>query len=167
MIRPAIPHDEPALMALANETGMFREGELEALAGMVSEYFAGILGDDHFWVVDDDGGLQGAAYYAREMMGYGVWNLYFIGVRQAGRRQGRAGALLRNVEHALQARGARLLIIETSGVDAFEPARRLYRQNGYDEEARIREFYDAGEDKIIFRKKLGPEPAPFRPDTSA
>ena len=167
MIRPAIPQDEPDLMALAKETGMFNQGELEALAGMVAEYFAGTLGDDHFWVIDDDSGLQSAAYYARETMAHGVWNLYFIGVRQAGRRQGRAGALLRHVERALQERGARLLIVETSGFDAFEPARRLYRQNGYDEEARIREFYDTGEDKIIFRKKLGPEPAPFRPDTSA
>ena len=156
MIRPAIPNDEPDLLALAEETGMFKEGELEALAGMVAEYFAGTLGDDHFWVIDDDGGLQGAAYYAQETMAYGVWNLYFIGVRQAGRRQGRAGDLLRHVEHALQERGARLLIIETSGFDAFEPARRLYRQHGYDEEARIREFYSAGQDKIIFRKKLVP-----------
>ena len=138
---------------------MFKEGELEALAGMVSEYFAGNLGDDHFWVIDDDGGLQSAAYYAREAMAYGVWNLHFIGVRQAARRQGRAEALLRHVEEALQARDARLLIVETSGFDAFEPARRLYRRNGYDEEARIREFYSPGEDKIIFRKKLAPPSA--------
>lgn len=27
-------------------------------------------------------------------------------------------------------------------------------QNGYDEEARIRDFYGAGDDKIIFRKSL-------------
>ena len=31
---------------------------------------------------------------------------------------------------------------------------KVYFKNGYDEEARIREFYQAGEDKVVFRKML-------------
>lgn len=141
-------------MALAKATGMFEEGELEALAGMVSEYFQGSLGNDHYWVVDDEDGVASAAYYAPEMMADGVWNLYFIGVQPSARRQGRAETLLRHVEGAVRNWNGRLLIIETSGSDQFEPARQLYRKNGYDEEARIREFYRPGEDKVVFRKKL-------------
>lgn len=154
MIRPAAPGDAPALIALAEATGMFAQGELVAFAGMISASLDGALGDDHVWIVDDDGGVQGAAYCARETMADRVWNLYFIGVRRAERRHGRGEALLRHVEQALGERGARLLIVETSGFAEFEPARRLYRKNGYDVEARIREFYKAGEDKIVFRKKL-------------
>ncbi|MGG6268636.1 hypothetical protein ACQ4M3_37730 [Leptolyngbya sp. AN03gr2] len=45
-------------------------------------------------------------------------------------------------------------LVETSGTDDFEYVRAFYRKNGYDEEARIREFYCAGADKIIFRKAL-------------
>ncbi|MEM9508310.1 MAG: GNAT family N-acetyltransferase, partial [Cyanobacteria bacterium P01_E01_bin.35] len=30
----------------------------------------------------------------------------------------------------------------------------FYRKCGYEQEAQIREFYQAGEDKIIFRKSL-------------
>ena len=33
-------------------------------------------------------------------------------------------------------------------------SRQFYCKNGYDEEARIREFYQAGEDKVVFRKVL-------------
>ena len=141
-------------MALTEATGMFTGDELEALAGMLSAYFDGEIGDDHAWLVDDDGGLQGAAYYAPEVMAHGVWNLLFIGIQQAERRRGRGEALLRHVEQALKDRGERLLLVETSGIEAFEPARRFYRKNGFDEEARIREFYKAGEDKIVFRKAL-------------
>lgn len=154
MIRDAHPDDIANLMALAEATGMFEQDELEAFAGMVSEYFEGHLGADHYWVVDDEDGILAAAYYASEMMAHNVWNLYFIGVHPSARRQGRAEALLRHVENAVESREGRLLIIETSGSEQFELARQLYRKNGYDEEARIREFYRAGEDKVVFRKKL-------------
>jgi len=154
-VRPAALDDRPELMALAGETGMFSRDELDAFAGLLSEGLEGALGGDHRWIVDDDDGVRAAAYYAPEPMANGVWNLYFLGVRAVDRRQGRAGALLRHVEAVLRRRGARLLIIETSSLNAFEPARRLYRKHGYGEEARIRDFYRDGDDKVVFRKALG------------
>ena len=63
-------------------------------------------------------------------------------------------ALMAGIETELRERNQRVLIVETSGLDAYAPARRFYRGLGYDEEARIREFYSAGEDKIVFRKDL-------------
>jgi ribosomal protein S18 acetylase RimI-like enzyme len=54
----------------------------------------------------------------------------------------------------LAERGERVLLVETSGTEDFEYVRAFYRKNGYEEEARIREFYAAGVDKIIFRKML-------------
>jgi ribosomal protein S18 acetylase RimI-like enzyme len=63
-------------------------------------------------------------------------------------------ALLRHVEQALAARGERLLLVETSGSPGFERTRAFYRKRGYEEEARIRDFYRAGEDKVVFRKAL-------------
>jgi hypothetical protein len=36
----------------------------------------------------------------------------------------------------------------------FERTRAFYAKNGYDQEARIRDFYKSGEDKIVFRKAL-------------
>ncbi|WP_404788101.1 hypothetical protein [Altericista sp. CCNU0014] len=54
----------------------------------------------------------------------------------------------------LTERGERVLLVETSGTEDFEYVREFYRKSGYEEEARIREFYTAGVDKIIFRKML-------------
>lgn len=42
----------------------------------------------------------------------------------------------------------------TSGLASFERTRAFYRKCGYDEEARIRDFYRAGDDKIVYRKAL-------------
>ena len=153
MIRSAASDDVVAVLALAEATGLFEPHELEDFGGMISEHLEGQSEHD-FWVVDDDGELLGAAYYAPEAFSDGVWNLYFIGVHPSHQGKGRGSALLSYVEKTLQAQGDRLLLVETSGVSSFEQTRTFYRKNGYDEEARIRDFYKPGDDKIIFRKAL-------------
>ena len=62
--------------------------------------------------------------------------------------------MLHHVEQTLTERGERVLLVETSGTDALERTRTFYLKNGYDEEARIREYYRAGDDKVIYRKAL-------------
>lgn len=54
----------------------------------------------------------------------------------------------------MTARAGRLLLVETSALPAFEGTRAFYRRLGYEEEARIRGFYAAGEDKVVYRKAL-------------
>ncbi len=166
MIRLAAPTDAPGLLALGEETGMFVGDELESLAHMLDAYFqdapqqtrqeggAEVLDGQEVWLVDEDAGLRGAAYLAREMMAQGVWNLLFLGVQKSARRGGRAAALVARAEALARAAGARILIVETSSDPAFGPARQLYLDAGYDQEARIRAFYTAAEDKIVFRKAL-------------
>jgi hypothetical protein len=51
-------------------------------------------------------------------------------------------------------RGGRMLIVETSGSPDFERTRKFYIQCGYEEEARIRDFYATDDDKVVFRKVL-------------
>lgn len=159
-IRFARPEDTPGLMAVVRAIGLFPPQEVDEVAGMVADYFAGRLGDDHVWLIDQDaaGRLVGVAYYAPERMTSGTWNLYLIAVHPDCQGQGRGAALLRHVEQALAARGERVLLVETSGLPSFAPQRAFYAGCGFDEEARIREFYKAGDDKIIFRKALSSPP---------
>ena len=44
--------------------------------------------------------------------------------------------------------------METAGVDDFDYVRKFYENNGFETEARIRDFYEAGVDKVVFRKSL-------------
>ena len=47
-----------------------------------------------------------------------------------------------------------MLIVETSSTDDYQAARRFYAREGFDQEARIREFYGPGDDKVMFWKSL-------------
>ena len=153
-IRPVTANDVPALKAVIDGTGLFPS---ELLDDMLAGYLSG-NGDIDIWLTIDDEGPEprpvAVAYAAPERMTSGTWNLYLIAVHPEQQSRGVGARIVRHIEYVLAARGERLLLVETSGLPAFERTRAFYRANGYDEEARIREFYDAGEDKVIFRKTL-------------
>lgn len=149
MIRPTILDDATALLAIAKAIG-FEPGECKVLSEMMADYFSG--NNDHIWLTDDDNGPVGVAYCAPERMTNGTWNLLFIAIQPEYQGQGRGTSLIGHVEQLLRAQGARLLLVET--LASFDRTRAFYRKCGYEEEAQIRDFYDAGADKIVYRKLL-------------
>ncbi|NJM65535.1 MAG: GNAT family N-acetyltransferase [Acaryochloris sp. RU_4_1] len=154
MIRPVTPEDAGELINLAKLIIPFSPDELEELHQMLTSSLEK-KGDAHpFWITDHNDGLVGLAYCEPERMTSGTWNLQLIGVHPTHQKQGRGGKILRFVEETLVGRGARVLLVETMGTPDFEHVRAFYRKNGYEEEARIREFYAEGVDKIVFRKTL-------------
>jgi GNAT superfamily N-acetyltransferase len=150
-IRPVTRGDMPGLKAVVGANGLFPPGVLD---DMTAIYSSGDGPDDFWLTADDGGGPLAVAHCAPERMTQGTWNLLLVAVRPPRQGQGVGAALVRHVEDALKARGERVLLVETSGLPDFERARAFYRRLGYDEEARIRGFYRAGEDKVIFRKAL-------------
>ncbi len=152
MIRPTIETDFDALIAIATASGLFEPDQTELLSNMLQS-----PSEHDVWFTDDDGnGPVGVAYMAPEKMTHGTWNLYWIALHPNHQRSGRGKAILRHVENWLTARGERLLLVETAGIDEFEYVREFYVNNGFEAEARIRDFYDAAVDKVVFRKVLNP-----------
>jgi ribosomal protein S18 acetylase RimI-like enzyme len=154
MIRMTKPGDTDALIEVACASGLFNPHQVDELSGMLTEYFAAQSTTQELWVTDDDGGPTGVAYTAPERMTDGTWNLYLIAIHPDRQRQGRGRALLEYVERLLAERGQRILLVETSGTNDFDYVRAFYRNSGYEEEARIRDFYADGVDKIVFRKTI-------------
>ena len=160
MIRPAQIGDLADLRRVASSTQMFLGDELEAFSSTIGSHLdtSGGSGGASLFVatVQRDGGdsVCAAAYFAPEVMAQGVMNLLFIGVEPSARRLGLGKALLRVFEEAALAARARLAIIETASDSMFAPAWALYRNAGYDAEVRVRDFYDDGLDKLVFRKRL-------------
>ncbi|MGG5887951.1 N-acetyltransferase family protein [Falsiroseomonas sp. HC035] len=149
-IRLLLAEDLPVLIDLINATGLF-PGAM--LADMAAPGLAGAE-DAEFWLVDARGSPVALAYCAPERMTQGTWNLLLIAVHPARQGQGHGTALLRAVERRLAEAGHHLLLVETSALPEFEASRAFYLARGFAEEARIRDFYRAGEDKVVYRKRL-------------
>jgi ribosomal protein S18 acetylase RimI-like enzyme len=152
MIRLITPDDKTALIALAESVDLFGPDELGQVSEMLSGYLDGNNESGEFWITDDDNGLISVAYCAPERMTNGTWNLLLIAVHPDYQGQGRGAALMRHVEQVLSTRGERLLLVET--IASFDHTRSFYTKCGYEEEACIRDYYDAGQDKIVYRKAL-------------
>lgn len=150
LIRPIVRADLPALKRVIASTDLFPPDMLE---GMMDGHLNG-ASDAVLWLTFANPHPVAIAYAAPEPMTEGCWNLYLIAVHADHQSQGMGQALLRYVEEFLVVEGIRVLLVETSGNAGFARTRAFYAQAGYEEEARVREFYAAGEDKIIFRKAL-------------
>jgi ribosomal protein S18 acetylase RimI-like enzyme len=157
-IRAVVSADGKAVNAIAIETGLFTADDIGGFKETLQGFLDGSL-SDHRWIVleDEANAIVGAAYYAPEPFSDRMWNLYFIGVRPARHGAGVGTALVAHVEATLRGAGeeiARTLIVETSSLERFGGTRAFYERRGFIEEARIREFYGPGEDKIVFWKSL-------------
>ena len=156
-IRSVTPNDKPSLKGVIDANELFPS---EMLDDMMSDYFENENSQDIWLTYQGNEPIArrslavGIAYCAPEKMTEGTWNLYLIAIHPDYQGQGIGTSMVRYIEQMLAARGERILLVETSSLASFEGTREFYRKCGYDQEARIREFYQAGEDKIVFRKSL-------------
>ena len=149
-IRPIIGQDLPALRRVIDANDLFPSAMLDE---MISDYFDRQDSRDIWFTYAEENPIA-IAYCAPEKMTEGTWNLYLIAVHPSYQGRGIGTSMMKYIEQKLAASGERILLVETSGLESYEKTREFYRQCGYEEEARLREFYQAGEDKIVFRKSL-------------
>jgi N-acetylglutamate synthase-like GNAT family acetyltransferase len=151
-IRQTHPKDIPSLQSVIDETGLFPS---EMLPDMIEGFFSG---DEHqsLWLTcEKDEEIIGFCYAIPEQLTNGTWNMLAIAVHPLKQGGGVGSTIVKHLESALHQRGHRVLIAETSGTDVFSTTRAFYRKNHYTEEARIRDFWAEGDDKIVFWKRLG------------
>lgn len=151
-ITPLVQEDLQSLRDVIDATGLF-PGEL--LSGMAAGFLAGGSDSGEFWLTLHVEGPVGIAYCAPERLTDRCWNLLLIAVHPEHQGKGLGSRLQRAAEQVLIERGQRLLLVETSGLPAFEATRAFYRKLGYTEEARLRDYYADGDDKVVFWKRLG------------
>ena len=153
-IRAARPQDRESIIEIAQLSGLFPPDGIADIETTLAAFFAGQTDGDQWLVSILESRTAAIAYYAPERMTDGTWNLYLLAVHPEHQGQGLGGALVQQVEHDLLQLSARVLLIETSGVPDFAGQRAFYTRLGYHEEARIREFYAPGDDKIVYWKLL-------------
>ena len=142
------------MIDLAIAAEMFSSDDAGFLEGMLAGYFDGNKDEGHICVIDDEGGPLGVAYYQPEPAADLVWDLTMIAVRPVRQGQGRGAEMLRRAEEDLRARGGRLLLVLTSSLPQYDRTRAFYVKCGYEEEARVRDYWAVGDDLVVFRKAL-------------
>ncbi len=143
--------DLRALQAVLDGTELFPS---DRLPDMIESF----LGDEpaDLWLTATlDGEPVGLCFAAPEQLAHGTWNMLALAVLPAHQGGGLGARMTERLEAELKARGGvRILIVDTSGCDDFVLAREFYAKQGYELEARIRDYWADGDDKMTFRKPL-------------
>ncbi|TVQ85590.1 MAG: GNAT family N-acetyltransferase [Bacteroidetes bacterium] len=137
-------------------TGFFRDDEVEVAVELVTEAFMkGQEQSGYFFLFSMMGDhTTGYVCYGPTPCTMGTYDLYWIVVDNNYRGNGTGKMLMQQTEKELIARKARKLYIETSSTEKYLPTRNFYENCGYIEEARLKDFYSNGDDKVIYSKVL-------------
>jgi ribosomal protein S18 acetylase RimI-like enzyme len=155
MIRSATPDETPPIVDLAVAAGLFAAEDAHVVETLMRDHFARGRDEGHRCLVSAPDGRPVAVAYAQPAPATDrAWYLTMIAVAPERQGRGDGTALLGHLESALRDDGQRLLLVETSGSPAFARTRRFYDGLGYEQEARVRDFYETGDDMVLFRKDL-------------
>lgn len=150
-IKRVTESDVDGLKSVLDSCGLFPS---EYLDEMISDYFRNSETVDIWFTYCINNSPVAIGYCVPEKLTSGTYNLLAIGVSEHYQRKGIAKEMMSYIEHELRGKDGRLLIVETSSDAAQAGARKLYQKIGYTQEAVIRDFWNDGEDKIVFWKKL-------------
>jgi ribosomal protein S18 acetylase RimI-like enzyme len=154
-ISPIERHHRDAIERLLIDTNVFRDSEIRVALEVIDSYF--ILPEEDYTALGAftlGGKLLGYVCYGPTPCTVGTWDLYWIAVTPDAQAHGIGTRLLQEVERRLALKDARLVIIETSSLPQYAATRAFYLRRGYDQVARVPDFYAQGDDRLIFAKRI-------------
>ncbi len=157
-IRPVEDRDRSRIEEIVNSSSNFNQEEVKTALELVDEALE--KGEETGYIIKiieltgSTPSVVGYACYGPTPLTQGVYDLYWIVIEPSLQGKGFGRHLVASVEQDVLRRGGRMLLIETSSQDSYTGTIRFYEKNGYQEIARVKDFYRIGDDKLIFSKNL-------------
>jgi len=150
--------DRPVVAEIIHSVGNFNQAEVDCALELVDIYLQNEQQRDYRVIVAErEGcGVAGYACWGPTPMTNGTYDLYWIATKPDMQGKGAGRALMAGVEEKVRQHEGRMLVIETSSKASYEDTVRFYRRLGYMETARIADFYDRGDDRLIFVRRFYP-----------
>ncbi len=150
MVRALTPEDIEAAAAIVaqhrpSDAGYARAAFTREVAGE---------GRSRHFVAEEQGRVVGVSGWMQE--GPQAHDTYWLGwtyVAEEARRRGVGSALLAHVLAEVRARGGRKLYLDT-GAHGYEAAVAFYLRHGFQEEARLPDYYAEGEDALLLARRV-------------
>jgi len=156
-VREVRPADRDEICEALIACGAFTEEEVRvALEILDVGLTGGLEGDYPLFAAEVEGRVRGYVCVGRTPLTTSTWHLYWICVHPAAQGNGVGQALQGYAEAFVRARGGERLVLETSEKPSYARARGFYQAAGYMAVGRIRDFYQPGDDCVMYCKTLPP-----------
>lgn len=154
-MRELLASDLPQLRRILVATDAFTAVEVDCAVELLDIVLNDPQQQDYQVIVaEHEGVVAGYVLFGPVPLSEGNYDLYWIATDPALHGKGVGRQLMEITEQRLRDAGVRLLCLETSSQGSYLRTRRFYEQAGYLEEARIRDFYRPGDDRITYVKRF-------------
>jgi ribosomal protein S18 acetylase RimI-like enzyme len=148
--------DRSTIAGLIVSVDHFNQAEAECALELIDIYLNDPQQTDYQVIVATDFESQPHAYacWGPVPLTRGTYDLYWIATHPDSRGRGFGRALIAHIENIIMESGGRLLVAETSAKKSYEGTMEFYRRLGFEAASQIKDFYDVGDDRLIFIKRL-------------
>lgn len=155
-IRPLVQGDLARLYSMLIETQVFTSEETKVAMELIDIVLKDPDQEDYriHCVVNDEDQAIGYICYGPAPMTQGTFDLYWIVVDPRFQGHGVGSKLLDFLEGAVREGKGRMILIDTSSIPQYEKTQKFYVRHGFQEVARVPDYYHPGNDRITFCKKL-------------
>lgn len=146
--------DSRQYIQIARKLDVFHDKDIAILQSVLEDYENA---RDGYLIIDDkqDNLVRGFVVFGRIPLTAHGWDIYWMAVDKDHQGKGIGQKLLKSVEaHILKNEHVANLRVETSTRKEYAHARNLYSKAGFQEVGRITDFYDEGDDIVIFCKHI-------------
>ena len=149
--RPLFEKDRATLLSMLIKTRSFTSAEIDVAMELIDIVLKDRVQKDYQveCMVNDQDLAIGYICYGPTPMTQGTFDLYWIAVDPDYQEQGAGSRLLSSLEEVVKARGGRMILADTSSIPHFEKTQKFYLKNGFQEVAKIPDYYHPGNDRNI------------------
>ena len=153
--------DRGGVFRILETAGNFTPEEVAAALELIDEWLE--LGEHSGYltyvmesrdVEEGDSEMLGYVCFGPTPLTESTYDLYWIAVDKSKHRGGVGKKLLKFAEEEIARRGGKMLLVETSSQETYGGTIQFYEKTGYELVGKIKEYYKAGDDKLIFAKKV-------------
>ena len=112
----------------------------------------------HFILAERGSGLVALRLLRPDRRHARLLRSFWIAVAPEEQRKGLGPQVFARAESAMRKAGAKEIYVDTSSSDRYAPTRGFYQRMGFEEDARLPDFYGPGDAKVIYVKQLCPPP---------
>jgi ribosomal protein S18 acetylase RimI-like enzyme len=151
-----IPKDRTKLRSILVETRAFTSDEIDVATELIDIVLTDENQRDYKiqCVVDDQDQPVGYTCYGPVPMTQGTFDLYWIAVDPDFQGRGAGSKLLTSLEEAVREMKGRMIVADTSSIPQYENSRKFYVKKGFQEVARVPDYYSPGNDRITYCKRI-------------
>lgn len=153
-LRPLRSSDVEPLRQLLIETDVFNSEEIDIALELIHAVLDNPEHKDYIIRVYDDGNVLGYYCVGPTPATASTYDLYWIATKPSVHGKGVGRVLNAHAEELIRSRGGMLVIAETSSTPRYDTTRSFYVKAGYEEVARIRDYYRAGDSLVVYGKYL-------------